>query len=85
MLYDVIISYNRVTELRIVSVEQALITYQQMRDRPSEREPFYNDIAHVIQNTKKEFHLWDSNPRSLRYTRKACGRVLPYTTNCTLV
>jgi len=53
--------------------------------RDSEREPFYDDIAHVIQNTKKETHVWDLNPRSLRYTTKACGRVLPYTTNCTLL
>jgi len=32
---------------------------------------------------KKE-HLWDSNPRSLQYTTKACGRLLPYTTKCAL-
>ena len=51
--------------------------------RDSELEPFYDDIAHVIQNTKKESRLWDSNPRSLRlrYTTKACGRALQYTTN----
>jgi len=53
--------------------------------RDSEREPFYDDIAHVIQNTKKEPNLLDSNPRSLRYTTKTYGRVLPYTTNYTLV
>jgi len=35
--------------------------HQQMRD--SERDPFYVDIAHVIQNTKKLYRLWDSNPR----------------------
>jgi len=53
--------------------------------RDSEREPFYDDIAHVIQNTEKESHLWDSNQRSFRYTTEACGRVIPYTTNYTLV
>jgi len=31
--------------------------------RDSEREPFYDDIAHVIQNTKKLYHLRESNPR----------------------
>jgi len=51
--------------------EMALETsaHQEMRD--SERELFlllYDNIAHVIQNTKKESHLWDSNWRSLRYT-----------------
>jgi len=43
--------------------------------RDSEREPFYDDIAHVIQNTKKSY-VWDSNPRSLGYTTKARRRVL---------
>ena len=35
--------------------------HQQMID--SKREPFYDDIAHVIQNAKKLYRLWDSNPR----------------------
>jgi len=52
----------------------------------SKRERFYDDIAHIIQNTKKESnlwdsnesHLWDLNPRSLRYTTKACGHLTTY-------
>jgi len=62
-------TYNKEQEIAVQTS-----AHQEMRD--SEREPFYDDIAHVIQNTKKEFHLCDSNPRSLRYTYKACGRVL---------
>ena len=60
---------TRETSLPVISA------HQEMRD--SEREAFYDDIAHVIQNTKKS-HLWDSNPRSLRYTTKACGRLTIY-------
>jgi len=46
--------------------------------RDSERELIYDDITRVIQNTKKESHLWDSNQRFLRYTTKACGRLAIY-------
>jgi len=59
-----------------------VVVHHEMRD--SEREPFYDDIAHVIQTTEKQSHLWDLNPISLRYTTRARGRVLPYTTNCIL-
>ena len=47
--------------------------------RDNERESFYDDIAHEIQNTKKkESHLWDSKPWSLRYTTKVCDRLTIY-------
>jgi len=45
--------------------------------RDSEREPFYHDIAHVIQNTKKIYRLWDSNPRP-----KSFGRIITVHDHC---
>jgi len=38
---------------RIVSSYQKILTNAHPERRDSEREPFYDDIAHVIQNTKK--------------------------------
>jgi len=40
--------------------------------RDSEREPFYDDIAHVIQNTKKKFTACGIRTRG----RKAFGRII---------
>ena len=44
--------------------------HQQMRD--TEREPFYNDIAHVIQNTKKSYTACGIRTPD----RKAFGRII---------
>ena len=39
--------------------------HQQMRD--SEREPFYDDIAHVIQNTKKIIPFVGFEPDTVKH------------------
>ena len=39
--------------------------HQQMRD--SEREPFYDDIAHVIQNTKKIIPPVEFEPETVKH------------------
>jgi len=54
--------------------------------RDSKREFFYDDIAHVIQNTKKKILPVVFEPEILvvavvvRYTTKACGRLAVYAT-----
>jgi len=46
--------------------------------RDSEREPFYGDIAHVIQNTKKNYTACRIRTRE----RKAFGRIITVHDHC---
>ena len=50
--------------------------HQQMRD--SEREPFYDDIAHVIQNTTKNYTACGIRTRD----RKSFGRIITLHDHC---
>ena len=46
---------------------QLTITSAHQQKRDSEREPFYDDIAHVIQNTKKSIPPVGFEPETVKH------------------